>query len=276
MDHFTRDGLVFDLSEAGPAGGEAVVLLHGFPQDRAAWDQVTPALHGAGLRTLAPDQRGYSPDARPRGRSAYRISECALDVVALLDQAGVEGAHVVGHDWGGTVAWALAIQHPGRVRTLTALSTPHPAALAWSFAHSTQGLKSWYMAFLQLPRLPELLVPRTLAGSLERSGLPPEITRRYAERMAEPGALTAALNWYRAMPASIRGGEGADDSVHVSLPTTYVWGRADFALGRAAASKTADFVTGDYRFVEVDGGHWLPETRASVVVDAVLARIDPH
>ena len=108
MDSFRRDGLTFDVRDAGPRDGEPVVLLHGFPQDSAAWDRVAPALHQHGLRTLAPDQRGYSPMARPRGRAHYRLRETVGDVLALLDAAGLESAHVVGHDWGGIVAWGLA------------------------------------------------------------------------------------------------------------------------------------------------------------------------
>ena len=108
MDSFRRDGLTFDVLDSGPADGEPVVLLHGFPQDRTAWNRVAPALHQHGLRTLAPDQRGYSPMARPHGRSAYRLRETTADVLALLDAAGLESAHVVGHDWGGIVGWPSA------------------------------------------------------------------------------------------------------------------------------------------------------------------------
>src|SRR3954467_7630213 len=129
VDTFRRGDMVFDVQDGGPPDGEPVVLLHGFPQDRTAFDRMAPALHTAGLRTLAPDQRGYSPGARPVGRSHYRVREAVGDVLAMLDAAGSERAHVVGHDWGGAVAWAMAAWHPDRVRMLTALSTPHPAAL---------------------------------------------------------------------------------------------------------------------------------------------------
>src|SRR4051794_39933297 len=122
MERFARAGLTFDLRDGGPADGQPVVLLHGFPQDSTCWADVEPALHAAGLRTLAPDQRGYSPGARPPGRSAYRITEPAADVLALLDEAGLASAHIVGHDWGAAVAWALAGRHPERVRSLTVLS----------------------------------------------------------------------------------------------------------------------------------------------------------
>ncbi len=112
LSTFTRGDLTFELDDAGPLGGETVVLLHGFPTDRTSWHRMAPLLHAAGLRTLAPDQRGYSPGARPPGRAAYRLEELLADVLALLDAAGVERAHVVGHDWGGAVAWLLAGNHP--------------------------------------------------------------------------------------------------------------------------------------------------------------------
>src|SRR6188472_3162126 len=117
-----RDGLVLDVRDEGPRGGPAVVLLHGFPQDSACWADVTPTLNGAGLRTLAPDQRGYSPRANPTDVSAYRVGELAQDVIAVLDAAGVEAAHVVGHDWGGAVTWYLGAHHADRVESLTVLS----------------------------------------------------------------------------------------------------------------------------------------------------------
>src|SRR5215217_1214931 len=122
-------GMTFDVYEGGPADGEPVLLLHGFPQDHREFDLVLPRLHAAGLRTYAMDQRGYSPGARPADVSAYRMPEQTADALAVLDALGVESAHVIGHDWGAQVGWLLAAHHPERVRTLTAISVPHPMAL---------------------------------------------------------------------------------------------------------------------------------------------------
>jgi pimeloyl-ACP methyl ester carboxylesterase len=269
MDSFVRDGLRFDVRDRGPRDGAGtVVLLHGFPQDGSAFDAVVPALHEAGLRTLVPDQRGYSPGARPRGRSAYTTSEAARDVVALLEAAGVSRAHVVGHDWGGAVGWLLAARHADRLDSLTVLSTPHPAAMAWAFTRSTQGLRSGYMAFFQLPWLPERTVAPILSTALVGTGLPADRAAEYTRRMQQPGALSAALNWYRGIPASARTPVAA-----VAVPTAYVWGRGDFALGRAAAERTRRHVVGPYRFVELDAGHWLPETRPEQVATVVLDQV---
>jgi pimeloyl-ACP methyl ester carboxylesterase len=269
VETYRRDGLTFQVRDAGPGdAAEAVVLLHGFPQDGATWDGVVPALHAAGLRTLAPDLRGYSPGARPAGRAAYRIGTIADDVVALMDAAGVARAHVVGHDWGGMAAWAVAGLHPSRVRSLTVLSTPHPAALGWSLTHSSQGLKSWYMAFFQLPWVPERLVSRRMPAQLRATGLPGATVQRYATRLSDPSALAGALGWYRGMAAS-----RADHIGRIDVPTTYAWGRHDFALGRAAAEATARFVRAAYVFVELEAGHWLPELNADEVAALVLDRV---
>lgn len=268
MDSYERDGLRFDVRDAGPRDGEIVVLLHGFPQDSSAWDAVAPRLHGAGLRTLAPDLRGYSPGARPSRRSMYTAAEYTADLIALLDAAGAEQAHVVGHDWGGAAAWVAGSRFPERVASLVVLSTPHPAAMARALTRSAQALRSWYMGLFQLPVLPELLVSRTLHRTLTGSGLPGEQADRYATRMREPGALTGALNWYRGLPASL-----LNPVPGCPVPTTYVWGREDFALGRVAAEATARHVSGPYRFVELDAGHWLPETRPREVATVILDRV---
>jgi pimeloyl-ACP methyl ester carboxylesterase len=283
---FSRDELVFDVRDGGPRGSDAagvVVLLHGFPQDSTAWTAVEPALHAAGLRTLAPDQRGYSPRARPSGIAAYRLGEVSADVVALLDAAGVERAHLVGHDWGGAVVWDAVERYADRFASAVVVSTPHPAALAWAFTHSAQAARSWYIGLFQVPVVPELAMAPALERALTASGLPAERARHYAERMRQPGALTGALGWYRALgtglvqralPARAPGHRAAGP--RWQGPTTYVWGQHDPALGRAAAERTSHHARGDYRFVELDGGHWLPETHPDEIATEILARALPR
>jgi len=273
MDTFRRGDLVFDVRDAGPPDGEPVVLLHGFPQDSGAFDRLSPALHQSGLRTLAPDQRGYSPGARPAHRADYRVRAAVDDVLALLDAAGLQSAHVLGHDWGGAAAWALAAWHPWRVRTLTVLSIPHPAAMAQAMVSSSQALRSSYMGFFQLPAVPEQVL---LAGGgtvlrrmLRQGGLPDDLAGRYVTRMQEPGALTAALNWYRAIPFAARDRVGT-----VRVPTLHVWGDRDVALGRAGIEASSQFVTGPYRLEVLEGAnHWLPELEADRVAELVTAHV---
>lgn len=272
MRRFERSGLWFDVQDAGPASGEVAICLHGFPETSASWAGVTPALAAAGYRVLAPDQRGYSPGARPSARRAYALPELVADVLALAGQAGADTFHLVGHDWGGAVGWALATDHPGRVRSLTVLSTPHPEALRRSLTRSTQALRSWYMAFFQLPALPERLM---LAGDgmllqrmLARTGLRGATAETYLRRMREPGALTGALNWYRALPSQLL---ARGEPSPVTVPTLYVWSTGDTALGRQAAELTADFVSGPYRFEILEGvSHWIPEEAPGPLVTLLL------
>jgi pimeloyl-ACP methyl ester carboxylesterase len=272
MDRYSRGSLTFDVRDGGPADGEAIVLLHGFPQDAHSWAAMEPFLHDAGYRTLAPDQRGYSPGARPKGRRQYTGAQLTADIVALLDAAGIERAHIVGHDWGGGVAWGFAANHPDRTASLTVISTPHPQAMMRAGLRG-QLLKSWYMFAFQLPWLPEALLSAGIkrgkfAKMLEGSGLPREAAFHNQDRMAQPGALTGGINWYRGLALSLRDPVGP-----VRVPTTYIWGNRDAFLGRAAAETTADWVKADYRFAEVDGDHWIPENQAQAMAELVLDRV---
>jgi pimeloyl-ACP methyl ester carboxylesterase len=277
MDTFTNDGLTFDVLDSGSPSGQTVVLLHGFPGGASTWDGVVPRLHALGMRTLVPEQRGYSPGARPRSVGHYVVPNLVDDVVALLDAAGVRSAHIVGHDWGGMVAWNLAVEHPQRVSTLNVVSTPHPRAFVRSLGMSAQALRSSYGVAWQVPHLPELVM---LAGggtplrrALTSSGLPERYAERYVREMREPGRLTAALNWYRAVPRNMRIGRALDN---VDVPTMYVWSSNDAALGRRAAELTARYVDGPYRFEVLEGvSHWVPETRPVELGDLLEDHITP-
>ncbi|MFG1843416.1 alpha/beta fold hydrolase [Micromonospora sp. NPDC049175] len=265
-------GLTFEVTAGGPSDGVPVLLLHGFPQHSGEWDDVVPALHAAGLRTYALDQRGYSPGARPTAVADYRIPELVADVVAVLDALGLDAVHLVGHDWGAIVAWAVAAGHPDRVRTLTAVSVPHPAAMAYALANDgQQKARSSYITLFRKPGTAERVLLAWHATALRKmlggAGDGPRVDR-YAAPMREPGALTAALNWYRAMSRADLAGVGP-----VAVPTTYVWSDRDVAIGRTAAEACAANVTGAYRFVRLPGAsHWIPDTAPGPLAEAILAR----
>src|SRR3954451_4829969 len=217
---FDNDGWRFDVTDTGPPGGETVVLLHGFPQTRACWSRVAPLLAGAGYRVVAPDQRGYSAGARPHGRRQYRLERLAADVIALVDTVGAARVHVVGHDWGGAVAWALSARHPDRLLSMTSLATPHGRAMQQALWSSDQLARSWYIAMFQVPWLPDTLLrgPASAAfqRALVRSGLTERDAEIYTTRLREPGAATAAINWYRALPFATK-----DDLGPSTVPTLY-------------------------------------------------------
>jgi pimeloyl-ACP methyl ester carboxylesterase len=276
VDSYHHDGLRFEVSDSGPQEGDLVIALHGFPETCRSWADLTPLLTSQGYRVLAPNQRGYSPGARPLGRRAYRLERLAADVVALADQAGAERFHVIGHDWGGAVAWSLAARHPERLRTMTSLATPHGRAFLRSMLTSTQLLHSWYIAYFQLPVLPEYSFRqpglRYLRRSLLRSGLDEAAVDAYLDVLSQPGAATAAINWYRALPFTAPSELGPSP-----VPTLYVYGDQDFALGRRAADLTGQFVTGDYRYEILRGaGHWLPEHHATTVARLFLEHAASH
>lgn len=272
ISEFRHGPYVFDVIDSGPLDGPPTILLHGFPQRATAWDLVTPLLHEKGRRTIAPDMRGYSPRARPTARRDYRISQIADDVVALIDALGVDSVDLVGHDWGGIAAWAVASRHPDRVRTLTTFSVPHPAAFIKAMPRG-QILRSWYMFVFNLPTLPELFLSRFFRTSRggERMGMPEPFAGRLHDDIVASGALTGALNWYRGMPFWTR-----EDQVGlITVPTTYVWSDGDFALGRAAAEMTSRYVDAPYEFrVLRDADHWLPESRPADVASAILDRVN--
>jgi pimeloyl-ACP methyl ester carboxylesterase len=276
VHNFVRDGLTFDVTDEGPADGRVVIALHGFPEDRACWSAIIPQLTAAGYRVLAPDQRGYSPGARPTGRKAYVLSELAEDVLALADVAGADRFDVIGHDWGSGVAWELAANHSKRVRTMTTLAVPHPRAMQDSLLRSRQLLHSWYMLFFQIPWLPEFLmraagVERS-AQQFEKDGLDAESAHRYARRMHERGAMTGPLNWYRALPFGARHPMPA-----VEVPVLYIYGDHDRYLTRYAAERSARYVTGPYRFELLEGvSHWIPTAAPDHVAHMLLEHLAAH
>jgi len=282
-EHMSLEPAQFQLSHQvvldGWIGGHSasdhrVLLLHGFPQDSTAMLAVAGELVAGGVQVLVPDQRGYSPEARPPEVGDYALEHLVADVRGLLDAVGWERAHVVGHDWGAMVAWTLAATAPEAVESLIALSVPHPAAFARAIlGDPDQQRRSAYVQLFQAPDgLAEQVLLAEDAAKLRAmygSDLADLAISGYVERLSEPGALTAALNWYRAMEL----GQLVEIPA-VDVPTTFVWGGTDVAIGRVAALGAADYVNADYEFVELsDQGHWLPETATPDVVAAIRTRL---
>ena len=268
---------MFTTRTAGPDEGRPVVLLHGFPQTSRCWAVQLEALAGAGHRAIAFDQRGYSPGARPDDVAAYKPAALVADVLDVADACGFERFDLVGHDFGGMVAWMVAGHHPDRVRTLTVASTPHPAAFKASYqASSDQNERSGYMRSFRAAERgdveAQLLADDAAGLRLVYGDLDPAAVEEYVAVLAEPGALTAAVDWYRSMS-----GTASAATPPASMPTLYVWSDQDPALGREAAEATAALVTGDYRFEVLEGvGHWIPEQAALRFTTLLLAHLAAH
>jgi len=269
-----HDGLTFDVLDEGPRDGKPVVLLHGFPERSSTWRLVAPILHEAGLRTIALDQRGYSPGARPGRRRDYKVSNLVGDVVALIEEVG-EPVHLVGHDWGAAVGWAVTLRRPDLLRSWTAVSVPHPAAFARAMKTKSQRRRSRYMLFFNVPVLPELSARRAggrFDQSMSRAGMTAEEVARFRDEIVEYGALPHALGWYRALPL-LKAGETDHKT---TVPTTFVWSDRDIAITRSGAEATAKWVDAPYQFLELPGvSHWIPtqapDDCAAAIIERVLA-----
>lgn len=272
ITQYEHDRLTFDVRDEGPLDGVPVVLLHGFPERSSTWRSVAPILHEAGMRTYAPDQRGYSPGARPGRRRDYRMDNLTGDVLALVDEIGTT-VHLVGHDWGAVVGWMVAARRPDLLRSWTAISVPHPMAYLKAGVTSSQGLKSWYIGLFQVPRLAELTARRRngfFERSLRHAGMTADEVERFRAEIVEDGALPHALGWYRAIAL----GDPRQSRRRVAVPTTFVWSNGDVAVARKGAEETGRWVDAAYELVVLEGvSHWIPTHAPDECAAAILARV---
>jgi pimeloyl-ACP methyl ester carboxylesterase len=254
----------------GPADGRTAVLLHGFPQSGRCWSAVVPLLHTAGARTAVVLQRGYAATARPDRVEDYRLPNLVTDALTVMEQVGGQGPILVGHDWGAIVGWGLAAEYPDRIAALVAVSVPHPAA--FQRARDTdpdQRSRSAYIGLFRQPGKAERVLTEDGGRRLRAmfTGLDADTTEAYvAPLLDDPGMLTGALNWYRAMAS----GDFALPTVKV--PTTYLWSDGDDAIGPVAAAACHDYVRGPWRTVTLPGvSHWIPDQAPDAIADAVSA-----
>jgi pimeloyl-ACP methyl ester carboxylesterase len=262
---------------AGPADGPPVVLLHGFPDLWWGWRDHVARLADAGFRVLAPDLRGYNLSDRPSGVAAYRLERLTADVAGLVATTGEERAHVVGHDWGGVVAWDLALRRPGALDRLAVLNAPHPSAFRGRLTDPRQLLRSWYVAAFQVPRVPEWLARRgnfrPWRAALRNSGRPDTFAdaelARYVAAWDRPRAPAAMLHYYRALlryrPAPPR--------ERVAAPTLVAWGERDDALRRELAPDSLVYCD-DGRLERFPAAsHWLQRDEPAAVSDLLVEHL---
>jgi pimeloyl-ACP methyl ester carboxylesterase len=276
------NGIELNLAEAGPPGGRPVLLLHGFPDSHHLWRHQIAALSAAGYRVLAPDLRGFGRSSKPADVADYAMRLLVGDVAGLLDEAGVERASVVGHDWGAALAWTVASYLPDRVDRLVAVSVGHPRAHGG--AGLTQRQRAWYMLWFLFPGVAEEVLPaddfaffrRWAWGSRNRAGDHPDADRQVAD-LSREGALTAGLNWYRANIDPVKfvtGGDG--ESPPVTCPTLGIWSNRDMALTEEQMTGSERFVTGPWRYERLDGvDHWVPVNAPERLSALLLDFLDP-
>lgn len=273
------NGVSLHVVTAGDSGDPLVVLLHGFPEFWYGWREYINPIVEAGYRVLVPDQRGYNRSDKPDGVQPYRLGELSLDVVELIETENRETAHVVGHDWGAIVAWDLALRYPDFVDRLGIANVPHPTVFAETLrSNPTQLLKSWYMFYFQLPRIPEWFLKRTdyelwVAAMEEGSNsdtFSETDVERYRRSWKREGAPTAMMNWYRAL---FRYRDTATRD-RVTVPTLIVWGENDQALVPEMASKSVDYCDDGHLERFPDATHWVTHERPDRVADLLLEHLD--
>ena len=273
----TRSGLTFTIDAAGPAGGVLVLLLHGFPESRHSWRAALPELAKAGYRAVAPDQRGYSPGARPDPANLdnYLFDKLVADAVDIADASGAAGKrfHLVGHDWGGQVSWGVANSYPERLASLTILSRPHPLSFRRALQEDPdQKHRSRHHGkFLEPETADKLLADNAKAMREGLFGQSAESAKQHLSILGTRPALEAALAWYRAN----KGLSG--DFGPIKVPTLYIWGDADATVGRVAAQGTGEFVSAAYAMEVLPGvGHFVMDQAAGRSTELLLAHLKRH
>lgn len=247
----TVNGLQMHVVMDGPKDGEPIVFLHGFPDFWYGWHHQIPFFAAKGYRVIVPDQRGYNLSEKPKRVEEYRISVLAADINALIETLGYETVHLVGHDWGGAVAWWVATMFPQRLKTLNILNVPYPTIMAKKLRGGslTQLARSWYMFFFQIPWLPEALTGigryEGFADMIRRSANPGSFTdddlKLYREAWAQPGAMTGMINWYRALlrnpgeAQAARPSNAVKGRFKIPTPTQILWGEKDMFLEKDLA-----------------------------------------
>jgi pimeloyl-ACP methyl ester carboxylesterase len=286
LEHSTieTNGIKLHVVQAGPKSGVPVVLLHGFPEFWYGWRHQIPALVEAGCRVIVPDQRGYNLSDKPMGVKSYGVFTLVNDIIGLIDALGYEKVNLVGHDWGAVVAWTLAILHPERLHRLSIMNVPHPAVMRRFLTRDIEQIRrSWYVFFFQLPWLPEAGMrqdnwrgaQRALRGSGKIDTFTTDDIVKYKEAWSRPGAMTAMINWYRAvmhyqppMPKDPR----------IRVRTLMMWGMKDFALSHRMARPSMDYVDEGNLIFFPEATHWVQHDAAEEVnhylIDFLLDKIN--
>ena len=255
-------GFSFTADLGGPTGGELVLFLHGFPQTRYTWRAEMAALTDEGYRCCAIDQRGYSAGARPADVDAYRPEEMVADALAIASSLGHERFHLVGHDWGGQIAWCTAALHPERIETLAVISRPHPAAFVRAFTEDpAQSSRSGHHQKFQSSDAADALLANDATELRDMyvkwGGVSAADANAYLATLGERDALDSAINWYRAVRNTTL---NFAEIPAVAIPTLYVWGTNDSTVGRVAAEGTGAMVDASYSFIALpDVGHFVTD-----------------
>lgn len=268
--------LEFDCRVSGEANNEFVIFLHGFPESSYMWLGMMDHLSSNGFCCIAPDMRGYSKNACPKGAKNYTIEKISNDILDIADKLEVKNFHLIGHDWGAVIGWNLVYNNPQRIISWTSLSIPHSRAFGKALKiDSVQKKKSRYIGFFLLPVVPEFVIrwnDFSRFKKLWRNSSPEEVNH-YLSVFRRKQCLTGALNYYR---ANIGKGKIGQPIGKIETPTLFIWGNRDLAVGRVAAELNHKYMKSDYTYLELEGGHWLIQTNYAELEVAISKHLNMY
>lgn len=269
------DTLEFDCRYAGNETDELVIFLHGFPETSFMWKKLLPEIAALGFYCIAPNMRGYSPNACPKGRKNYTIPKLSKDILDIAEACGSTQFHLVGHDWGAALGWNIAYQNKDKILSWSALSVPHTQAFMEALkGNRDQRKKSRYIQMFQLPLIPEIAIRKKdfdIFRKLWQHSSDEEV-QDYLSVFRRKESLTAALHYYRANIGMLVKTEIGD----IEVPTLFIWGKNDEAIGAFSVEKGHQYIKGDYTFLESDGGHWLIQTKYDEVKTAIIEQLTKY
>lgn len=279
FEYIETNGVTLHVAVTGPEDGNMVILLHGFPDFWYGWRKQIKTLAEAGYRVAVPDQRGYNKSDKPKGKRAYVINELQQDIIGLITHFKREDAVIIGHDWGGAVGWHLTSTHPEFVQKFIAVNIPHMGVFPKALLKTpSQLIKSLYMVFFQIPILPEKILrgrnfknmAQVLKGSSKKGTFKENDIREYKRAWSKPGTLTAMLNWYRALPMSMK----HISKEKIEVPVKIIWGEKDQFLSKSLAEESLKFINAE-SVTWINGAtHWVNQEEADIVNKEILEFIN--
>lgn len=278
--YIKTNGIELHVAISRPEDGDLVILLHGFPEFWFSWRKQIGALAAEGYRVVVPDQRGYNKSWKPRGRRAFEINQLQKDVIGLIGHFGREAAAIIGHDWGGAVAWHLAGTHPHMVRCMVIINMPHPSIFPKvMLKRPLQWLRSSYILFYQLPKVPEKILSssnfrmmeKALQYTSRRGTFTQDELTAYKSSWGEPKALESMLNWYRAVPASWK---EIVKNMRINVPSKIIWGTGDQFLSKQLAEESLKFIDSESIIWVEDATHWVHQEQPEFVNARLIQFLD--
>ena len=271
--------LVFDCRTAGDTNNKLILLLHGFPESSYMWKKLMEDISKEGFYCVAPNLRGYSKDACPKGKKHYSIDKLAKDVVDIADALGRSTFHLVGHDWGAAIGWQVVHDYSDRILSWSGISVPHLQAFGKAIVNDPEQKKmSEYIRMFQFPFIPEMKIRKDNFKVFKMlwSESEPEEVEAYLDIFKHSKQLTAALNYYRSNYKLLKKAAKEQILGDIHVPTLFIWGKNDVAIGAYSVNEGHQYVKGDYEYLELDAGHWLIQTQYDSLKEHIIKHINKY